>query len=66
MEVAAKELVPGDVMLLEAGVQIAADGRLIEQSNLQVRESALTGEAEAVNKQANAHITGRNRFRRSH
>ncbi len=52
IEVAAKELVPGDVMLLEAGVQIAADGRLIEQSNLQVRESALTGEAEAVNKQA--------------
>jgi P-type Ca2+ transporter type 2C len=51
-EVAAKELVPGDVMLLEAGVQIAADGRLIEQSNLQVRESALTGEAESVNKQA--------------
>jgi P-type Ca2+ transporter type 2C len=52
-EVAAKELVPGDVMLLEAGMQIAADGRLIEQSNLQIRESALTGEAEAVNKQAN-------------
>ncbi|MDF2387898.1 cation-translocating P-type ATPase [Nostoc ellipsosporum NOK] len=52
VEVAAKELVPGDVMLLEAGVQIAADGRLIEASNLQVRESALTGEAEAVNKQA--------------
>ncbi|MEA5616741.1 cation-translocating P-type ATPase [Cronbergia sp. UHCC 0137] len=51
-DVAAKEIVPGDVMLLEAGVQIAADGRLIEQSNLQVRESALTGEAEAVNKQA--------------
>ncbi|MEA5515140.1 cation-translocating P-type ATPase [Nodularia sp. UHCC 0506] len=53
MEIAAKELVPGDVMLLEAGMQIAADGRLIEQSNLQVRESALTGEAEAVSKQAN-------------
>ncbi|MGM3306336.1 cation-translocating P-type ATPase [Anabaena sp. WFMT] len=51
-EIAGKELVPGDVMLLEAGVQISADGRLIEQSNLQVRESALTGEAEAVNKQA--------------
>jgi P-type Ca2+ transporter type 2C len=51
-EVAAKELVPGDVMLLEAGVQIAADGRLIEEANLQVRESALTGEAEAVNKDA--------------
>lgn len=52
VEIAAKELVPGDVMLLEAGMQIAADGRLIEQSNLQVRESALTGEAEAVSKQA--------------
>ncbi|MBD2777703.1 cation-translocating P-type ATPase [Iningainema tapete] len=51
-EVAAKELVPGDVMLLEAGVQVAADGRLLEESNLQIRESALTGEAEAVNKRA--------------
>lgn len=52
VEVAAKDIVPGDTMLLEAGVQIAADGRIIEASNLQVRESALTGEAEAVNKQA--------------
>ncbi len=56
VEVAAKELVPGDVMLLEAGMQIAADGRLIEQSNLQVRESALTGEAEAVNKRATINL----------
>lgn len=55
-EVAAKELVPGDVMLLEAGVQLAADGRLIEESNLQVRESALTGEAHAVEKQAELHL----------
>jgi P-type Ca2+ transporter type 2C len=52
VEIAAKELVPGDIMLLEAGMQIAADGRLIEQSNLQVRESALTGEAHAASKQA--------------
>ena len=52
VEIAAKELVPGDVMLLEAGMQIAADGRLIEQSNLQVRESALTGEAHSAIKQA--------------
>ncbi|MBW4506724.1 MAG: cation-translocating P-type ATPase [Scytonematopsis contorta HA4267-MV1] len=52
IDVAAPQLVPGDVMLLEAGVQVSADGRLIEQSNLQVRESALTGEAEAVNKQS--------------
>ncbi len=52
MEVVGKELVPGDVMLVEAGGQIAADGRLLSESNLQVRESALTGEAEAVNKRA--------------
>ncbi|MBO3460940.1 cation-transporting P-type ATPase [Aetokthonos hydrillicola Thurmond2011] len=52
VEVPASNLVPGDVMFLEAGVQIAADGRLIEESNLQIRESTLTGEAAAVNKQA--------------
>ncbi|MEG4443186.1 cation-transporting P-type ATPase [Microcoleus sp. AT9_B5] len=55
-EIAAKELVPGDVMLLEAGVKIAADARLIETSNLQVRESALTGEALAVTKQADLQL----------
>jgi len=37
--------------ILEAGV-LAADGRLIEEQNLQVRESALTGEAQSVEKQA--------------
>ncbi|MBD2344774.1 cation-translocating P-type ATPase [Anabaena subtropica] len=52
VDIAAKDVVPGDVMLLEAGVQISADGRLIEQANLQVRESALTGEAHPVSKQA--------------
>ncbi|MBD2177028.1 cation-translocating P-type ATPase [Pseudanabaena sp. FACHB-1998] len=52
IEINGKELVPGDIMLLEAGVQISADGRLIEEQNLQVRESALTGEAEAVSKEA--------------
>ena len=51
-EVAAKELVPGDVLLLEAGVQVPADCRLLEEANLQVRESALTGEAHSVNKDA--------------
>jgi P-type Ca2+ transporter type 2C len=51
-EIDSKELVPGDIMLLEAGVQVSADGRLIEESNLQIREAALTGEAHAVNKQA--------------
>jgi P-type Ca2+ transporter type 2C len=51
VEVAAKELVPGDVMFLEAGDQVAADGRLLEAANLQIREAALTGEAESVSKQ---------------
>ncbi len=55
-EIAAKELVPGDVMLLEAGVKVSADGRLIESSTLQVRESALTGEALAVTKQADLEL----------
>ncbi len=50
-EIDGKELVPGDIMLLEAGVQVSADGRLVEESNLQIREAALTGEAQAVNKQ---------------
>jgi P-type Ca2+ transporter type 2C len=49
-EIDSKDLVPGDLMLLEAGVQVAADARLIEEANLQVREAALTGEALAVTK----------------
>ncbi len=57
-EISSKELVPGDVMLLEAGVQISADGRLLEESNLQIREAALTGEAHAVNKQVEARLSG--------
>lgn len=56
VEVEAKQLVPGDIMLLEAGVQLSADGRLIEESNLQVREAALTGEAAAAEKQANLQL----------
>jgi Ca2+-transporting ATPase len=56
-EVAAKELVPGDVMLLEAGVQVAADARLLEEASLQVREAALTGEAQAVTKQATVQLS---------
>jgi P-type Ca2+ transporter type 2C len=56
VEIDSIQLVPGDVMLLEAGVKIAADGRLLESANLQVRESALTGEAEAVNKQPAAQL----------
>ncbi|MEM7727151.1 MAG: cation-translocating P-type ATPase [Cyanobacteria bacterium P01_A01_bin.45] len=56
IEIPGKDLVPGDVMLVEAGVQVSADGRLIEESNLQIRESALTGEAEAVNKHSTTEL----------
>ncbi len=57
IELAAKELVPGDIILLEAGVQVPADGRLIETVNLQIREATLTGEAQAVNKDARKSLT---------
>jgi len=57
VEIVSKEVVPGDLMLLEAGVQVPADGRLLEEANLQVRESALTGEAEAVNKDAELELS---------
>ncbi|MEA5419610.1 cation-translocating P-type ATPase [Spirulina sp. CCNP1310] len=51
-EIPAPELVPGDIMLIEAGVQLAADGQLLEANGLQIREAALTGESTAVTKQA--------------
>jgi Ca2+-transporting ATPase len=50
LDVEAQSLVPGDIFLLEAGMQVAADGLLLKAVNLQVRESALTGEAHAVAK----------------
>ena len=50
-EIPARELVPGDVVQLEAGNVVPADLRLIEVVNLGVMEAALTGESEAVKKQ---------------
>ena len=49
-ELSAKELVPGDVVLLEAGNAIPADLRLVESVNLRIQEAALTGESEPVEK----------------
>ncbi len=49
-EISSVQLVPGDIAFIEAGVQMAADGRLLDSSNLKIRESALTGEANAVDK----------------
>jgi P-type Ca2+ transporter type 2C len=51
VDVPAREVVPGDLMLLEAGDRAPADGRLSEVVSLQVEESALTGESLPVEKQ---------------
>jgi Ca2+-transporting ATPase len=48
--IAAAELVPGDVVVLEEGDRIPADGRLLEANELRVDESALTGESLPVQK----------------
>lgn len=50
IEIPSKEVVPGDILMLEAGDMVAADGRIIESFSLQVNESSLTGESESVNK----------------
>jgi Ca2+-transporting ATPase len=48
----ARELVPGDMVLLEAGNYVAADMRLVESVNLKIEEASLTGESVPVNKDA--------------
>ena len=53
-EVAMDQLVPGDIVLLEAGDRVPADGRLLLAANLSVDESSLTGESVPVEKSADA------------
>ena len=48
------ELVPGDVILLEAGDAVPADGRIIENASMKIEEAALTGESVPVNKMLEA------------
>ena len=53
-EIASTDLVPGDVVLLEAGNSVPADCRLLESSSLKTQEAALTGESDSVEKQIDA------------
>lgn len=52
-EVLAEDLVPGDIIILEAGNYVPADSRLIECFNLKIEESSLTGETEGMEKNEN-------------
>jgi Ca2+-transporting ATPase len=54
--VPARELVPGDIILLEGGDRVPADARLLRAAGFDVEESALTGESVPVHKQANLYV----------
>ncbi len=50
--IAARDVVPGDIVILNTGDQVPADCRLLEEQNLKVNESSLTGESLPVNKRS--------------
>lgn len=50
IEVQSKDVVPGDILILEAGDLVVADGRVLNSFSLQVNESSLTGESTSVDK----------------
>ena len=52
MTVKSEELVPGDIILLEAGDSVPADARIIESASMKIEEAALTGESVPVTKHA--------------
>lgn len=51
LQIPSKEVVPGDILYLESGDLVVADGRILECAALRINESALTGESGAVSKQ---------------
>lgn len=54
LDIASDQVVPGDIVLLEAGNVVPADGRVIESASLSVQEASLTGESVAVEKNVDA------------
>ena len=50
IEIDSKDVVPGDIMLLEAGDMVTADRRILDNYSLQVNESSLTGESTNIDK----------------
>lgn len=53
IEIPSRNVIVGDLLILEAGDSISADGRVVESHSLQINESSLTGESLAVDKMAN-------------
>lgn len=51
IEIPSREILSGDILYLDAGDYVSADGRVIETYSLQINESSLTGESESVNKE---------------
>lgn len=61
-EINAKELVPGDVIILKSGKTVPADCRIIESVNLKIEESSLTGESEPVTKNSEISLQSNNQI----